>query len=66
MSALTIRLPESIHDHVRKLASQEGLSMNQFVMRAVAEKVIRLDEARPGRMLRRCKPSAKRRTGRNA
>ena len=44
MGALTIRLPESLHDHVRKLARQEGLSMNQFVMLAVAEKVTRLDE----------------------
>lgn len=44
MGALTIRLPESLHDHVRKLANQEGLSMNQFVMLAVAEKVTRLDE----------------------
>lgn len=44
MGALTIRLPESLHDHVRKLAAQEGLSMNQFVMLAVAEKVTRLDE----------------------
>jgi len=44
MGALTIRLPESLHDRVRQLADDEGLSMNQFVMLAVAEKVTRLDE----------------------
>lgn len=44
MGALTIRLPESLHDRVRELAETEGLSMNQFVMLAVAEKVTRLDE----------------------
>ena len=47
MGALTIRLPESLHAHVRRLAEQEGLSMNQFVMLAVAEKVTRLDEGAP-------------------
>ena len=44
MGALTIRLPESLHDHVRRLAEEEGISMNQFVMLTVAEKVSRLDE----------------------
>lgn len=44
MGALTIRLPESLHVHVRRLAEEEGVSMNQFVMLAVAEKVVRLDE----------------------
>jgi hypothetical protein len=44
MGALTIRLPESLHDRVRQLADAKGISMNQFVMLAVAEKVTRLDE----------------------
>jgi len=44
MGALTIRLPESLHERVRQLADEEGISMNQFVMLAVAEKVTRLDE----------------------
>lgn len=43
MGALSIRLPDSLHDRVRKLADAEGISMNQFVMLAVAEKVTRLD-----------------------
>ena len=44
MGAFTVRRPESLHNHVRKLAAQESLSMNQFVMLAVAEQVTRLDE----------------------
>lgn len=43
MGALSIRLPESLHDHVRSLSEEEGISMNQFVVLAVAEKVTRLD-----------------------
>ncbi len=47
MGVLTIRLPDSLHDRVRKLAAAEGISMNRFVMLAVAEKVTRLDEFIP-------------------
>ena len=43
MGALTVRLPESLHDRLRELAEQEGISMNQFVMMATAEKVSALD-----------------------
>ena len=43
MGALSIRLPESLHERVRHLADEEGISMNQLVMLAVAEKVARLD-----------------------
>jgi len=43
MGSLSIRLPESLHDRVRQLADEEGVSMNQFVMLAVAEKMARLD-----------------------
>lgn len=43
MGALSIRLPDSLHDRIRKLAEEEGISMNQFVMLAVAEKMTRLD-----------------------
>lgn len=39
MSTLSLRLPESIHDQLRKLAKQEGVSMNQLINSAVAEKV---------------------------
>jgi hypothetical protein len=42
MSALSLRLPESIHRTVGELARQEGVSINQFVATAVAEKLAAL------------------------
>lgn len=39
MSTLSIRLPEYLHESVRELAKQEGISINQFVTLAVAEKM---------------------------
>ncbi len=39
MSTLSIRLPESLHKQLKVLAKSEGISMNQFIALAVAEKV---------------------------
>jgi hypothetical protein len=39
MSALTVRLPNSIHNKIRELAKQDGISINQFLASAAAEKV---------------------------
>ena len=39
MSALSLRLPDSIHRHIKELAHKEGVSINQFIASAVAEKV---------------------------
>lgn len=39
MSALNLRLPDSLHDQVRVLTNQDNVSMNQFIALAVAEKV---------------------------
>lgn len=39
MSALSLRLPDSIHRHIKELAQKEGVSINQFIASAVAEKV---------------------------
>ena len=39
MSTMSLRLPESLHDKIRELAEKEGISMNQLVTTAVAEKV---------------------------
>ena len=39
MSTLSIRLPESLHKQVKELAESEGVSMNQFIALAVAEKM---------------------------
>ena len=43
MSVLSLRLPHSMHDHVKDLAKQEGISINQFIMLAVAEKMAAID-----------------------
>ena len=42
MSALSLRLPDSLHKHLKELASREGISINQFVATAVAEKMAAL------------------------
>lgn len=39
MNALTIRLPDSIHQTIKKLARREGCSVNQFLASAAAEKM---------------------------
>ncbi len=39
MSAISVRLPESLHEAVRELAKRERVSMNQFIALALAEKV---------------------------
>jgi hypothetical protein len=39
MSALSLRLPESIHRHIREIAKNEGVSINQFISSAVSEKI---------------------------
>lgn len=39
MSALSLRLPDSIHKHIREIADKEGVSINQFISSAVAEKI---------------------------
>ena len=39
MSNINLRLPEYLHEHIRELAKQEGVSINQLITLAVAEKV---------------------------
>ena len=39
MSALSIRLPNSLHERVRELVKREGISINQLVATALAEKM---------------------------
>jgi len=39
MSTLSLRLPDSLHEGVRKLAKQDNISINQFVATALAEKM---------------------------
>lgn len=39
MGALNLRLPDSIHRHIKEIAKLEGVSINQFISTAVSEKV---------------------------
>ena len=39
MAALTIRLPNSVHQKIKELAKRDDISVNQFVASAAAEKM---------------------------
>ncbi len=39
MSTLSMRLPESLHRQARELAEKEGVSLNQLLVTALAEKL---------------------------
>jgi hypothetical protein len=43
MSVLSLRLPTSLHAQLRELAQQEGISINQFITVAIAEKIATID-----------------------
>jgi len=43
MSTLSLRLPKSLHERARALAQQEGVSINQLIATALAEKISALD-----------------------
>ena len=43
MSTLSLRLPESLHTRLAELAVREGISINQLIASAVAEKMAALD-----------------------
>ena len=39
MSTISLRLSESLHKRVRELAKEEGVSINQLITTALAEKL---------------------------
>jgi hypothetical protein len=39
MNVLSLRLPKSMHSQLKELAKEEGISINQFVTLAIAEKI---------------------------
>ena len=39
MSRISLRLPNSLHKHVRELAKKENISINQLIATALAEKM---------------------------
>lgn len=42
MSTLSVQLPNSLHTHLQELAKREGVSIEQFISTAVAEKMAAL------------------------
>lgn len=42
MSTISVRLPDSLHKMAKDIASQDHVSMNQFIASAVAEKIAAL------------------------
>lgn len=45
MSTISLRLPDSLHDEIRKLAKRENVSINQLATLAIAEKIAALETA---------------------
>ena len=43
MTTLSLRVPDSLHRAIKELASQDGYSMNQFLITAAAEKLSALE-----------------------
>ena len=39
MSSLNLRLPDSVHRHIRRIAKEDGVSINLFITSAVSEKI---------------------------
>ena len=39
VTALTVRLPNSVHETIKDLAKRDGISVNQFIASAAAEKM---------------------------
>ena len=39
MSAISVRLPDSLHTMAREIAGKDHVSLNQFIASAVAEKI---------------------------
>ena len=43
MSTISLRLPDSLHERIRKLAKKDRISINQFTASALAEKISALE-----------------------
>lgn len=42
MSAISLRLPDSLHRAAREVAAQDGISINQLIASALGEKIAAL------------------------
>jgi hypothetical protein len=54
MSTVSLRLPNFLHKEVKKISKEEGISINQFISTALAEKMsaLRTQEYLESRSLR--------------
>lgn len=43
MSALNLRLPDSVHKHIKDIAKRDGVSINLFINSAISEKISALE-----------------------
>lgn len=39
MSTLSVRIPDSYHSMIRNLATEDNISINQFIVAAIGEKI---------------------------
>ena len=39
MSTLSIRIPDSIHEVIKRMSKEDNISINQFIASAITEKV---------------------------
>ena len=46
MSTLSLRIPESLHKRIKRLASEDRISINQFINSALAEKISALETSK--------------------
>jgi hypothetical protein len=43
MGTLSVRIPDSIHNEVKKLSKSDNVSINQFIASALSEKITALE-----------------------
>jgi hypothetical protein len=43
MSTLSIRIPDSIHESVKRISRDDHVSINQFIASAITEKITAMD-----------------------
>ena len=41
MKTLQVRMPENVHSRVKRLSRAEGISLNQFVVAAISNEIVR-------------------------
>lgn len=41
MKKIQLRLPDNVHERVKELAQEEGISMNNFIVASVSNEVVR-------------------------